>query len=48
MKELLKLMQERRSARMPFDTKRPIAKDDLITDSGSRALGAYCTQYAEF
>jgi nitroreductase len=30
MKELLKLIQERQSSRMPFDTKRPIAKQDLL------------------
>ncbi|MGA2822862.1 MAG: nitroreductase family protein [Bacteroidales bacterium] len=30
MKELLKLIQKRQSSRMPFDTKRPIAKQDLI------------------
>ena len=30
MKGLLKLMQERKSVRAPLDTKRPIAKDDLL------------------
>lgn len=30
MKELLKLMQKRQLARMPFDTKHPIAKKDLL------------------
>jgi len=30
MKELLKLIKERQSVRMPFGTKRPIAKQDLL------------------
>jgi len=30
MKELLKLMQERKSSRTPLDTNRPIAKEDLL------------------
>jgi nitroreductase len=30
MEELLKIIQERQSLRMPFDTKRPIAKQDLL------------------
>jgi len=30
MNELLKLIQERHSSRMPFDTKHPIAKQDLL------------------
>lgn len=30
MKEILNLMQKRQSSRMPFDTKRPIAKQDIL------------------
>ena len=30
MKEVLKLMQERQSVRMPFETKRTVAKKDLL------------------
>jgi hypothetical protein len=49
MKELLKLMQERQSARIPLDTKRPIAKDDLlqILEAGRWAPTAHNMQNFE-
>lgn len=49
MKELLKLMQERHSVRIPLDTKRPIAKDDLlqILEAGRWAPTAHNMQNFE-
>ena len=49
MKGLLKLMQERQSARIPLDTKRQIAKDDLlqILEAGRWAPTAHNMQNFE-
>lgn len=49
MKQLLKLMQERQSVRMPFDTKHPIAKQDLlqILEAGRWAPTAHNMQNFE-
>ena len=49
MKELLKLMQERHSVRIPLATKRPIAKDDLlqILEAGRWAPTAHNMQNFE-
>ena len=49
MNELLKLMQSRQSSRMPFDTKRPIDKQDLlkILEAGRWAPSAHNMQNFE-
>jgi nitroreductase len=49
MKEVLKLIQERRSARMPFDSKHPVAKQDLlqILEAGRWAPTAHNMQNFE-
>jgi nitroreductase len=49
MKELLKLIQERRSARMPFDTEHPVSKQDLlqILEAGRWAPTAHNMQNFE-
>ncbi len=45
-KQVLKLIQERRSSRIPFDTGRPVAKEDLkkILEAGSWAPTAHNMQ----
>ncbi len=49
MKDLLKLMQKRQSVRLPFDTKHPITKDDLlqILEAGRWAPTAHNMQNFE-
>ncbi len=49
MKDLLKLMQKRQSTRLPFDTKHPITKDDLlqILEAGRWAPTAHNMQNFE-
>ncbi len=42
MQDILKLIQARRSMRVPFDAERQVARQDLRQILGSRALGAYC------
>ena len=50
MKELLKLIQERQSSRMPFDTKRKVEKENLqkILEAGRWSPSAHNMQNFEF
>ncbi len=47
MSDILKIIKERQSGRVPFDPNRPVAKEDLKADSGGWTLGAYRAQHAE-